>query len=226
MTLVLPRPRRFSTLLSIHLLALCLAATAVAQAAPKTHLQLMLPFISGSGYQGNDAVPSDLRAAGVNDDSAIDHRQLGLLGLSLGRDYAEHLRAEIYGSVLFAGGLRGLVGVRGGPQWSLLAPTSTTSKNVDLRFLGLVGISYRGQRYNIQPGFEGQRAIALTLVPAMEYTYFSSPSLGWSIGLKTELSYVIDQMGSPFCPDVDEGDGTWDGYRWGLTGGLDLGLVF
>jgi len=72
--------------------------------------------------------------------------------------------------------------------------------------------------------WRGQRSLALTITPALEATYYSSPSLGWTIRFKPELSYVVDQIGPAIWNESETG-AHWDGYRWGLTGGIDLGVV-
>ncbi|HEY5958699.1 MAG TPA: hypothetical protein VIV60_19195, partial [Polyangiaceae bacterium] len=155
--------------------------------------------------------------------------QYGLLGLSVGHDWMHSLRTEAYVALVAMDELRprGLFGVRAGPIWRLLDRGSANATGTALRFVPMGGIAYRGQMFEWRHAsdWRGQRSLALTATPALEATYYSSPSLGWTMRFKPEFSYVVDQLGSSVWIESESG-AHWDGYRFGLTGGLELGVVF
>jgi hypothetical protein len=203
----------------------------------------MVPFASHAGVVGRDAVqttytPGHTEVAPDGQVRTYPSRtstpdpgartQYGLLGLSLGHDWVRVVRTEMYAAliVMEAPRPRGLFGLRAGPILRLLDRSSTKATSAALRFVPMGGIAYRGQMYEWlhASDWRGQRSLALTFTPALEATYYSSRSLGWTIRLKPEFSYVVDQIGSSVW--IPESGAQWDGYRWGLTGGIDLGVVF
>ena len=225
------------------LFVLAVAQTATAQAEPSTQVLLMLPFASHVGIVGRDEVQTTYTPGytEVAPDGRVrthpswtstpysgDRTQYGLLGLSLGHDWMRTVRTELYAALIVMDDPRprGLLGVRAGPVWRLL-DRGASATGAALRLVPLGGIAYRGQMYEWihASDWRGQRSLAVTVTPALEATYYSSRSLGWTIRLKPEFSYVIHQIGSPVWIESESG-AHWDGYRWGLTGGIDLGVVF
>lgn len=209
------------------LLVTVVARMAMAQEEPKTQVLFMLPFASGAGFVRRDAVR--VTNPNLSSDNDIGTAQYAWFGLSIGHDWNRNLRSEIYAAVVGVDEQRprGLIGLRAGPVLPLLDRGDGDAPNVAVRFVTMGGIAYRGQMYEWlhSSGWCGQRSLALTVTPALEATYYSSPSLGWTLRFKPEFSYVFDQIGSPVWIESEEGY-TWDGYRWGLTGGMDVGVVF
>jgi hypothetical protein len=208
----------------VGLTSLILAVAQTAAAAPETntHLLLMLPELTGLGWVGRDASGSkSLR----NDEQT----QYTLAGISIGYDFAAWLRTELYAAIVTmdAPRPRGTIGLRAGPIVPLLRRERDARSGVALEFVTMVGLAYRGQMYEWlhADDWRGQRSVALTATPAFEATYYSSPTFGWTVRLKAEASYVIDQIGPPTWQD-EEGGPQWDGYRSGFTGGLDVGVAF
>ncbi|MGC4070594.1 MAG: hypothetical protein QM784_39180 [Polyangiaceae bacterium] len=199
-----------------------IAAPAQAQTATKNHLYLMVPLLSGYGFERRDPLPKDPLV-----DERTDSFQAMGLGIGYGRELLPYLRGEAYGAVIMgAKGPRGLLGMRLGPQLAVLDTRGEDQKGMLLRFVGLGGLAYRSKLYAWvhESDFLGQESLALTAMPALEGTYFSSPTFGWTLRAKTEVSYVVAQMGSGIWDD--SGVHIWDAYRWGLTAGLDLGVTF
>lgn len=225
-------------------IVLCVAQTATAQAEPNTHVLVMLPIVSHVGIVGHDEVRTVHTPATTNvgrdgqvrtipsqthTPEAASRQQYGLLGLSLGRDWMHVLRTEVYAALLLdSPHYRGLAGLRAGPVLRLLDRDSADAAGATLRFVPMAGIAYRGQLYEWihANDWRGQRSLAVTATPAIEATYYSSAAVGWTARLKSEFSYVFSQIGSAAWYDSESGGYYWDGYRWGLTGGIELGVVF
>jgi hypothetical protein len=198
------------------------AVPAQAQTTTKNHLYLMLPVLSGYGFERRDPLPKDPPV-----EERTGSLQVMALGIGYGRELLPDLRGEAYGAfIMGSNGPRGLLGVRLGPQFAVLDRRGEDQKGMLLRFVGLGGLAYRSKLYAWvhESEFLGQESLALTAMPALEGSYFSSPTFGWTLRAKTEVSYVVVQMGAGIWDD--SGVDIWDAYRWGLTAGLDLGATF
>lgn len=238
------RMGRFSFLFILSVAATATAQTAVAHEEPSTQVLLMLPFVSHAGVVGRDearsihtpgntTVGADGQVRTTPSMTTSPHpgarMQYGLLGLSIGHDWMHTMRTEVYAALVSMDDLRprGLIGLRIGPVLRLLDRGRANATGAAARFVPMGGVAYRGQMYEWvhASDWRGQRSLSVTVTPALEATYYSSTSLGWTVRLKPEFSYVFDQVGSPAWDDVESGS-NWDAYRWGLTGGIDLGVVF
>ena len=189
---------------------------AVSAASVRTsyRLRFQLPFSGWNEVVRSNATPTSTRTP------TRETWEAPMLGLALAADLAQRWTVELgTGIVLTSGGFRGqIVALRFGRR-----PEGGGSL---LQLAGLATVAYRGQAYNINSE-GGQRTLSIGAAAALEFTYFTSRTFGWSVRARPSFSYALWQLGDSVWTGDDEGVLLWaDGCLMQVGIGIDLGMTF
>jgi len=207
---------------------LCLVATALPEIAtgnaqPRVdyRLRFQLPFLGWSEVVRGNATSTPTRTP------VRETYEVSIVGLSLAADLERRWTVELgTGVVVTSGGLRGMIAARGGPLFTLVDHRRQEGGGSLLQLAGLASVTYRGHAYHIIAE-GGQRTVSIGAAAALEYTYFTSRTFGWSARARPGFSYAVWQSGESVWTDTNEGAELWaDGYLMQVGIAIDLGMVF